>query len=58
MPAANKIYPLKGTRLCPPQTQQDVNTQINQIQAKQGAAPRKVETGFPSGVATNKKAAE
>jgi ribose transport system substrate-binding protein len=34
VPAANKIYPLKGTRLCPPQTQQDVNTQINQIQAK------------------------
>jgi ribose transport system substrate-binding protein len=34
IPAANKIYPLKGTRLCPPQTQQDVNTQINQIQAK------------------------
>jgi ABC-type sugar transport system substrate-binding protein len=32
--AANKIYPLKGTRLCPPQTQQDVNTQINQIQAR------------------------
>jgi len=34
LPQANKIYPLKGTRLCPPQTQQDVNTQINQIQAK------------------------
>ena len=34
IPAANKIYPVKGTRLCPPQTQQDVNTQINQIQAK------------------------
>ena len=34
VPQANKIYPLKGTRLCPPQTQQDVNTQINQIQAK------------------------
>lgn len=34
VPAASKIYPLKGTRLCPPQTQQDVNTQINQIQAR------------------------
>ncbi len=34
IPAANKIYPVKGTRLCPPQTQQDVNTQINQIQAR------------------------
>jgi ABC-type sugar transport system substrate-binding protein len=34
IPQANKIYPLKGTRLCPPQTQQDVNTQINQIQAR------------------------
>jgi ribose transport system substrate-binding protein len=33
VPAANKIYPLTGKRLCPPQTQQDVNTQINQIQA-------------------------
>jgi len=33
VPAANKIYPIKGKRLCPPQTQQDVNTQINQIQA-------------------------
>lgn len=33
LPAANKIYPLAGKRLCPPQTQQDVNTQINQIQA-------------------------
>ena len=33
VPAANKIYPLNGKRLCPPQTQQDVNTQINQIQA-------------------------
>jgi ABC-type sugar transport system substrate-binding protein len=33
VPAGNKIYPLKGKRLCPPQTQQDVNTQINQIQA-------------------------
>ncbi len=34
LPAASKIYPVKGTRLCPPQTQQDVNTQINQIQAR------------------------
>ena len=34
LPAANKIYPVNGTRLCPPATQQDVNTQINQIQAK------------------------
>jgi len=34
VPAANKIYPTKGTRLCPPATQQDVNTQINQIQAR------------------------
>ena len=33
VPPANKIYPIKGKRLCPPQTQQDVNTQINQIQA-------------------------
>ncbi len=33
VPVANKIYPIHGTRLCPPQTQQDVNTQINQIQA-------------------------
>jgi ribose transport system substrate-binding protein len=33
LPAANKIYPVKGKRLCPPQTQQDVTTQINQIQA-------------------------
>jgi ABC-type sugar transport system substrate-binding protein len=33
IPAANKIYPITGKRLCPPQTQQDVNTQINQIQA-------------------------
>jgi ribose transport system substrate-binding protein len=33
IPQANKIYPLSGKRLCPPQTQQDVNTQINQIQA-------------------------
>ena len=31
---------------------------INQIEAKQGATPGKVESGFPSGVATNKKAAE
>ncbi|MBV8081269.1 MAG: sugar ABC transporter substrate-binding protein [Actinobacteria bacterium] len=33
IPAASKIYPINGKRLCPPQTQQDVNTQINQIQA-------------------------
>ena len=33
LPQANKIYPIHGTSLCPPQTQQDVNTQINQIQA-------------------------
>jgi len=33
VPAANKIYPISGKRLCPPQTQQDVTTQINQIQA-------------------------
>lgn len=33
VPAANKIYPINAKRLCPPQTQQDVNTQINQIQA-------------------------
>jgi len=33
LPQANKIYPTHGTSLCPPQTQQDVNTQINQIQA-------------------------
>ena len=33
LPAANKIYPTNGKRLCPPQTQQDVTTQINQIQA-------------------------
>ena len=33
LPAANKIYPVSGKRLCPPQTQQDVTTQINQIQA-------------------------
>ncbi len=33
VPAANNIYPISGKRLCPPQTQQDVNTQINQIQA-------------------------
>ena len=32
-PQANKIYPINGKWLCPPQTQQDVNTQINQIQA-------------------------
>jgi ABC-type sugar transport system substrate-binding protein len=33
LPYASKIYPVSGKRLCPPQTQQDVNTQINQIQA-------------------------
>src|SRR5262249_46140417 len=33
-PAATKLYPARGPRLCPPQTQQDVNTQINQIQAR------------------------
>ena len=33
LPQANSIYPITGKRLCPPQTQQDVNTQINQIQA-------------------------
>jgi ABC-type sugar transport system substrate-binding protein len=33
IPYASKIYPIKGKSLCPPQTQQDVNTQINQIQA-------------------------
>lgn len=33
LPQANKIYPIHGTSLCPPQTQQDVNTQINQITA-------------------------
>jgi ribose transport system substrate-binding protein len=33
IPVANKIYAIHGTRLCPPQTQQDVNTQINQIMA-------------------------
>jgi ribose transport system substrate-binding protein len=33
VPVANKIYPTNGKRLCPPQTQQDVNTQINQISA-------------------------
>jgi ribose transport system substrate-binding protein len=33
LPLANKIYPTHGTALCPPQTQQDVNTQINQITA-------------------------
>jgi ABC-type sugar transport system substrate-binding protein len=30
---ANAIYPTHGRSLCPPQTQQDVNTQINQITA-------------------------
>jgi ribose transport system substrate-binding protein len=33
LPQGNKIYPLTGKSLCPPQTQQDANTQINQIQA-------------------------
>ena len=33
LPLAGKIYPTNGKALCPPQTQQDVNTQINQIQA-------------------------
>jgi ABC-type sugar transport system substrate-binding protein len=33
IPAANKIYPLSGKRLCPPASQSDVNAQINQIQA-------------------------
>jgi ABC-type sugar transport system substrate-binding protein len=33
LPDASKIYPVNGKRLCPPQTQQDVKTQINQIQA-------------------------
>jgi ribose transport system substrate-binding protein len=33
LPDASKIYPVSGKRLCPPQTQQDVTTQINQIQA-------------------------
>jgi ribose transport system substrate-binding protein len=33
LPDATKIYPVNGKRLCPPQTQQDVTTQINQIQA-------------------------
>jgi ABC-type sugar transport system substrate-binding protein len=33
LPQANAIYPTHGTSLCPPQTQQDVNTQINQITA-------------------------
>jgi ribose transport system substrate-binding protein len=33
LPDASKIYPVNGKRLCPPQTQQDVTTQINQIQA-------------------------
>jgi ABC-type sugar transport system substrate-binding protein len=33
LPLANKIYPTNGKSLCPPQTQQDVNTQINQITA-------------------------
>jgi ABC-type sugar transport system substrate-binding protein len=33
LPVANKIYPIKGTRLCPPQTQQNVTQQISQIDA-------------------------
>lgn len=33
LPVANAIYPIKGTRLCPPQTQQNVTEQINQIDA-------------------------
>jgi ABC-type sugar transport system substrate-binding protein len=33
LPVANSIYPTKGTRLCPPQTQQNVTEQINQIDA-------------------------
>lgn len=37
IPQANGIYPIKGKRLCPPQTQQDVNTQINQITALMNA---------------------
>jgi len=33
VPVGSGIYPIHAKRLCPPQTQQDVNTQINQIQA-------------------------
>lgn len=33
LPVANAIYPTKGTRLCPPETQQNVTEQINQIDA-------------------------
>lgn len=33
LPVANGIYPTKGTRLCPPETQQNVTEQINQIDA-------------------------
>ena len=33
LPVANSIYPIKGTRLCPPETQQNVTEQINQIDA-------------------------
>jgi ABC-type sugar transport system substrate-binding protein len=33
LPLANGIYPIKGTRLCPPETQQNVTEQINQIDA-------------------------
>ena len=33
IPAANKIYPVGGKRLCPPASQSDVNAQINQINA-------------------------
>lgn len=33
LPVANSIYPTKGTRLCPPETQQNVTEQINQIDA-------------------------
>jgi ribose transport system substrate-binding protein len=33
LPDASKIYPINGKRLCPPQVQQNVTLQINQIQA-------------------------
>jgi len=33
LPVANAVYPVKGTRLCPPETQQNVTEQINQIDA-------------------------
>jgi ribose transport system substrate-binding protein len=33
LPVANKIYPISGTRLCPPETQQNVTEQISQIDA-------------------------